>query len=89
MMSGAAKASEYTQVHSDTDTNSGLGISMGGEYMKSKLLIMDIKKVELGLLQQIYTGSVPDKSAHTTTVLKGDLKYGNPLCKVDTCCAWP
>lgn len=30
MMSGAPKASEYTQVRSDTDTNSGLGISMGG-----------------------------------------------------------
>lgn len=30
MMSGAAKASEYTQVRSDTDTNSGLGISTGG-----------------------------------------------------------
>lgn len=29
MMSGAPKASEYTQVRSDTDTNSGLGISMG------------------------------------------------------------
>lgn len=29
MMSGAPKASEYTQVRSDTDTISGLGISMG------------------------------------------------------------
>lgn len=49
MMSGAPKASEYTQVRSDTDTISGLGISMGwglggGEYMNSELLIMDIKR---------------------------------------------
>lgn len=46
MMSGAPKASEYTQVRSDTDTISGLGISMGWglEYMNSKLLIMDIKR---------------------------------------------
>lgn len=49
MMSGAAKASEYTQVRSDTDTSSGLLLKWtrywggGGKYMKSKLLIMDIK----------------------------------------------